>query len=35
VETDRSGALWAATLGSEKPPPPGTLVKIVKVRANP
>jgi hypothetical protein len=35
VETDRSGALWAATLGSEKPPAPGTLVKIVKVRANP
>jgi hypothetical protein len=33
VETDRSSALWAATLGSEKPPAPGTLVKIVKVRA--
>jgi hypothetical protein len=35
VETDRSGALWAATLGNEDPPAPGTLVKIVKVRANP
>jgi hypothetical protein len=35
VETDRDGALWAATLGSEDPPAPGTLVKIVKVRANP
>jgi hypothetical protein len=35
VETDRSGALWAATLGNEDPPAPGTLVKIVKVRAKP
>ena len=35
VETDRSGALWAATLGNENPPAPGTLVKIVKVSANP
>jgi hypothetical protein len=35
VETDRSGALWAATLGNDKPPAPGTLVKIVKVSANP
>ena len=35
VETDRSGALWAATLGNEDPPPPGTLVKIIKVRAKP
>ena len=35
VEIDRSGALWAATLGNEDPPAPGTLVKIVKVRANP
>jgi hypothetical protein len=34
VETDRSGALWAATLGGP-PSTPGTLVKIVKVRANP
>ncbi len=31
VETDRSGALWAATLGNEDPPAPGTLVKIIKV----
>ena len=35
VETDRSGALWAATLGNEDPPAPGTLVKIIKVRAKP
>jgi hypothetical protein len=35
VEIDRNGALWAATLGNEDPPAPGTLVKIVKVRANP
>jgi hypothetical protein len=36
VETDRTGALWAATLGDEGPPPaPGTLVKIIKVRAKP
>jgi hypothetical protein len=35
VEIDRSGALWAATLGNEDPPAPGTLVKIVKVRAKP
>jgi hypothetical protein len=35
VETDRRGALWAATLGNEDPPAPGTLVKIVKVRAKP
>jgi len=35
VETDRSGALWAATLGNEDPPVPGTLVKIIKVRAKP
>jgi hypothetical protein len=35
VEIDRSGALWAATLGNEDPPAPGTLVKVVKVRANP
>jgi hypothetical protein len=35
VEIDRSGALWAATLGNEDPPARGTLVKIVKVRANP
>ncbi|HZL75378.1 MAG TPA: hypothetical protein VFB83_08375 [Propionibacteriaceae bacterium] len=34
-EIDRSGALWAATLGNEDPPAPGTLVKIIKVRANP
>jgi hypothetical protein len=30
VETDRYGALWAATLG-DPPSTPGTLVKIVKV----
>jgi hypothetical protein len=35
VEIDRSGALWAATLGNANPPAPGTLVKIVRVRANP
>jgi hypothetical protein len=35
VEIDREGSLWAATLGNENPPAPGTLVKIVKVRANP
>ena len=35
METDRSGALWAATLGNEDPPAPGTLVKIIKVRAKP
>ena len=35
VEIDHSGALWAATLGNEDPPAPGTLVKIVKVRAKP
>jgi hypothetical protein len=35
VEIDRNGALWAATLGNEDPPAPGTLVKVVKVRANP
>jgi hypothetical protein len=35
VEIDRSGALWAATLANEDPPAPGTLVKIVKVRAKP
>ena len=35
VETDRSGALWAATLVNEDPPTPGTLVKIIKVRAKP
>jgi hypothetical protein len=34
VEIDRSGALWAATLG-DPPSTPGTLVKIIKVRANP
>jgi sugar lactone lactonase YvrE len=34
VETDRSGALWAATLGGP-PSTPGTLVKIIKVRAKP
>jgi hypothetical protein len=35
VETDPHGTLWAATLGNEDPPAPGTLVKIVRVRANP
>jgi hypothetical protein len=35
VEIDSRGALWAATLGNEDPPAPGTLVKIVKVSANP
>jgi hypothetical protein len=35
VETDRSGALWAASLGNENLPAPGTLVKIIKVSANP
>lgn len=35
VEIDHSGALWAATLGNQDPPAPGTLVKIVKVRATP
>jgi hypothetical protein len=34
AEIDRSGALWAATLGGP-PSTPGTLVKIVKVRTNP
>jgi hypothetical protein len=34
VETDPHGTLWAATLGNEDPPAPGTLVKIVRVRAN-
>ncbi len=28
VETDRRGQLWAATLGNEDPPAPGTIVKI-------
>ena len=28
VETSRSGELWAATLGNEDPPAPGTIVKI-------
>ena len=34
VETGDDGALWAATLGNEDPPAPGTIVKIVngKVR---
>ncbi len=34
VETDDDGTLWAATLGNEDPPAPGTIVKIVngKVR---
>jgi hypothetical protein len=31
VETSRRGQLWAATLGNEDPPAPGTIVKIVKV----
>lgn len=30
VETDSSGALWAATLGNEDPPAPGTIVRISK-----
>jgi hypothetical protein len=33
VETSRSGELWAATLGNEDPPAPGTIVKIVKRHA--
>jgi hypothetical protein len=33
VETSRSGALWAATLGNEDPPAPGTIVKIVRGKA--
>ncbi|MDN5770565.1 MAG: ScyD/ScyE family protein [Microlunatus sp.] len=30
VETSSSGELWAATLGNEDPPAPGTIVKITK-----
>ena len=33
VETTRSGELWAATLGNEDPPAPGTIVKITKGKA--
>lgn len=33
VETSKSGELWAATLGNEDPPAPGTIVKIVKGHA--
>jgi len=33
VETTRSGELWAATLGNEEPPAPGTIVKIVNGHA--
>ena len=28
VETDRRGRLWAATLGNQDPPAPGTIVRI-------
>ena len=34
VETGRHGALWAATLGNEDPPAPGTIVKITGGRAH-
>ncbi|GAA3633686.1 ScyD/ScyE family protein [Microlunatus ginsengisoli] len=33
VETSKSGELWAATLGNEDPPAPGTIVKIVHGKA--
>ena len=33
VETSRSGELWAATLGDEDPPAPGTIVKITGGKA--
>ncbi|HEY5784509.1 MAG TPA: ScyD/ScyE family protein [Microlunatus sp.] len=33
VETSKSGALWAATLGNEDPPAPGTIVKISNGKA--
>jgi hypothetical protein len=35
VETSRSGALWAATLGNEDPPARGTIVKIENGHAYP
>jgi hypothetical protein len=34
VETDRSGTLWAATLGSDDPPAPGTVVQIKQGHAH-
>lgn len=34
VETSASGQLWAATLGNEDPPAPGTIVKISKGKAH-
>lgn len=33
VETSKSGQLWAATLGNEDPPAPGTIVKIMHGKA--
>jgi hypothetical protein len=33
VETSKGGELWAATLGNEEPPAPGTIVKISKGKA--
>jgi hypothetical protein len=33
VETARDGSVWAATLGNEDPPAPGTVVKFVKGKA--
>lgn len=35
VETSKGGQLWAATLGNEEPPAPGTIVKIVNKKAVP
>ncbi len=33
VETSKSGQLWAATMGNEDPPAPGTIVKITHGKA--
>lgn len=33
VETTKGGELWAATLGNEDPPAPGTIVKITRGKA--